>query len=291
MFRDMRPFFVSGIKEKRIAIAGLICYYIPFGRTAFRAVAQARATGGARMKDSKELMADFAGIETTYWFYAARLELLRKLFDSLIAPGATIANVGCGPGATSVLAAEYGHVVSLDYSVDALGFTRQRGMRDLLSCDCTALPLAGESCDIALCLDVMEHIEDDRKFADELFRILKPGGKLILSVPAGMWQWTQRDKAFGHFRRYSSRELGRVLAGASFRVDVLTYFNSLLLPLNALDVLVDRFRKDVSEENCYPMFNRVLNAILRSIFELEKYLIPRPGFPFGRSLLAIAVRD
>lgn len=236
-------------------------------------------------------MADFARIETTYWFYAARLQILRKLFTTSIRPGALIANVGCGPGATSVLAAEFGRVVSLDYSVDALQFTRQRGMSELLSADCTALPLAGESCDVALCLDVMEHIEDDRAFADELMRILVPGGRLVISVPAGMWQWTQRDKVFGHFRRYSARGLGRVLAGAGFRVDLLTCFNSLLLPLNALDVLVDRFRKDVGDENCYPQFNPLLNSILRSIFALERFLIPRPGFPFGRSLLAVAVRD
>ena len=190
-----------------------------------------------------------------------------------------------------MLAAEYGRVLSLDYSVDALQFTRGRGMGELVSMDCTALPLADQTCDIALCLDVMEHIEDDRAFADELYRVLGTGGKLILSVPAGMWQWTRRDDVFGHYRRYSSRMLARVLAGAGFRVDILTYFNSLLLPLNALDVLVDKFRKDVSDENCYPQFNPILNAILRWVFTLEKHLIPRPGFPFGRSLLAVAVRD
>ena len=58
-----------------------------------------------------------------------------------------------------------------------------------------------------------------------------------------------------------------------------------------VDVLVDRFRKNVSEESCYPRFNPLLNGMLRSVFTLEKFLIPRPGFPLGRSLLAIAVRD
>lgn len=243
------------------------------------------------MKDSRELMADFARIETTYWFYAARLEILRKLFSTLIEPGSLIANVGCGPGATSVLASEFGRVVNLDYSVDALRFTRGRGMNELLSADCTALPLSGESCDVALCLDVIEHIEDDRAFADELFRILRPGGRLVVTVPAGMWQWTKRDDALGHFRRYSRRGLARVLAGAGLRLDLLTNFNALLLPLNALDVVVDKFRKDVTGENCHPKFNPLLNAVLRSIFGLEKYFIPKPGFPFGRSLLAVAVKD
>ncbi|MFC1544971.1 class I SAM-dependent methyltransferase [Gemmatimonadota bacterium] len=243
------------------------------------------------MKDSRELMAEFAEIETTYWFYAARLQIMRKLFGGLIESGALIANIGCGPGATSVLASEFGRVINLDYSVNALSYTRKRGMEALVSADCTALPLAGESCDIALCLDVMEHIEDDRAFADELLRIIVPGGKLVVSVPAGMWQWTQRDDVFGHFRRYSARSLGRVLAGAGFRIALTTHFNSLLLPLNALDVLVDRFRNDVSDENCYPQFNPLLNSILRFTFALERFLIPWPGFPFGRSLLAVAVRD
>ncbi|MBW7996231.1 MAG: class I SAM-dependent methyltransferase [Candidatus Glassbacteria bacterium] len=242
------------------------------------------------MKDSKELMADFAGLETTYWFYAARLDILRRLFEGLIEPGSLIANIGCGPGATSRLAADFGDVISVDYSLDALHFTAERGIKNLASADCTALPLAAEACDIALCLDVMEHIDDHRAFADELFRILAPGGKLVVTVPAGMWQWTRRDTVFGHYRRYSARSLGRVLAGAGFSLELTTHFNSLLFPLNALDVLVDRFRKNVSEENCYPRFNPVLNGILRSVFSLEKFFIPRPGFPFGRSLLAVAVR-
>ncbi len=243
------------------------------------------------MKDSSELMADFAEFETTYWFYVARLSILRKLFEKHIRPGELVLNIGCGPGATSRLAAEFGEVVSMDYSLDALRFTRERGMSMLSRADCVSLPMRESSCDLALCLDVMEHIEDDRAFADELLRVLAPGGRLLLSVPAGMWQWTRRDEVFGHFRRYSAGSLGRVLAGAGFRLIHMTYFNSLLLPLNAIDVLVDRFRKKVDDENCYPQFNPILNGMLRSVFTLEKYMLPKPGFPFGRSLLAIAVRD
>jgi SAM-dependent methyltransferase len=243
------------------------------------------------MKDSSELMADFAEFETTYWFYVARLNILRKLFEQYINPGELVLNIGCGPGATSRLASEFGEVVSMDYSHDALSYTRERGMNLLSRADCVALPMRDSSCDLVLCLDVMEHIEDDRAFADEMMRVLVPGGRLLLTVPAGMWQWTRRDDVFGHFRRYSVGSLSRVLAGTGFRLKHTTHFNSLLLPLNVIDVLVDRFRKNVDDENCYPQFNPILNSMLRSVFALEKYMIPRPGFPFGRSLLAIAVRD
>ena len=99
------------------------------------------------MKDSRELMADFADLETTYWFYTARLQIMRKLFAGLIEPGELVANVGCGPGATSVLASEFGEVVNLDYSLDALRFTRKRGMGRLACADCRllAFTLMGES--------------------------------------------------------------------------------------------------------------------------------------------------
>jgi len=240
------------------------------------------------MKDSRQLMADYDRLEATYWFFTARLHILRRVFARYIRPGSLIANIGCGPGSTSQLAAGFGSVVSLDYSLEAMRYTRRRGLTACGCADAVKLPLRDDCCDSLLALDVMEHIEDDRAFADELHRVISPGGTAILTVPVGMWQWTKRDKVMGHYRRYSKREFGRVVAGAGFSLEVMTHFNSLLLPLNALDVLVDKFRGKVDDENCYPEFNPLLNAILHNIFRLEQFMVPWPGFPLGRSLLAVA---
>lgn len=243
------------------------------------------------MKDSKELMADYDKLENTYWFFAARLQILRRLFGGLIQPDALVANIGCGPGSTSLLASEFANVVSVDYSLEALRYTRNRGLTSCVSADGIALPLGSGTCDVVLALDVMEHLEDDRAFAGELMRVLTPGGKIVLTVPVGMWQWTKRDKVMGHFRRYSSKSLTRVLEAAGFKLELVTHFNSLLFPLNALDVLVDKFRGEVDDESCYPRFNPLLNSLLWYIFALERFLIPRPGFPWGRSLLAVALKN
>ncbi len=138
------------------------------------------------MKDSSELMADYDRQENEYWFFTARLQILRRLFDGLIQPGSLVVNIGCGPGSTSLLASEFGNVVSVDYSLEALRFTRNRGLDSCVSADGIALPLRSDSCDVVLGLDVMEHLEDDRAFADELMRVVTPGGKIVLTVPVGM---------------------------------------------------------------------------------------------------------
>jgi SAM-dependent methyltransferase len=242
------------------------------------------------MKDDKEVMRQFDSREEEYWLYAGRLEILRKLFAEFIPSGSLVLNVGCGPGGTSLCAMKRGGpVVSLDYSLDALSYTRTRGADLLVRGDSTRLPVGSGKVDVALCLDVLEHLEDDRAAAAELRRVLDPGwGRLLVTVPANRWQWTSRDKVFGHYRRYSTRSLRQLLEGGGFRVLRLTHFNSLLFPLALVDLLLDRFRRPLSAESCYPSFSGLVNSAFTRIFTLEKNFVPSPGFPFGKSLFCLA---
>lgn len=244
------------------------------------------------MKDNEQIMQEFDSREESYWLYSGRLVILERLLRGFLHEGDRLLNVGCGPGATSRLAESLGaEVVSFDFSLEALRFTRNRGLKNLVRGDSLRLPFRDSGFDALLCLDVAEHIEDDRQVAKELLRMLRPGrGKLLLSVPADRWQWTSRDVVFGHYRRYTTRSLVKLLQGAGFRLDFITHFNSILFPLALIDIVLDRFRAPLKEENCYPGFSGPLNRIFHSIFSFERNLLPRPGFPFGKSLICLCTR-
>jgi len=240
------------------------------------------------MKDNERVMQEFDSREESYWLYSGRLLILERLLRGLICPGTRILNVGCGPGATSRLARSMGAAVtSFDYSLDALHCTGRRGMKELVRGDSTRLPFRDGRFDLLLCLDVAEHIEDHVAAAAELKRMLVPGGKLLLTVPADRWQWTSRDVIFGHYRRYNTRSLRSLLEGAGFSFEYITHFNSILFPLALVDLLLDRFRRPLKEENCYPEFSGLANAVFHRVFSFERHFLPRPGFPFGKSLICL----
>src|SRR6185436_9726599 len=85
--------------------------------------------------------------------------------------------------------------------------------------------LVGERCDTAVCLNVLEHIADDRGSLASIHRLLEPGGRLVLLVPAIPAIFGTLDDKLGHFRRYTPRHLRERYAEAGFQMRHIEYFN------------------------------------------------------------------
>ena len=114
----------------------------------------------------------------------------------------------------------------------ALRFCRERGYRRLVRADFHTLPLTSDSFDLITCLDVLEHLEDDRRAVGELARILRPRGLLVMTIPAFQSLWGDHDELYGHFRRYRAPEIAERLQRAGLEILQLTYFEPLyFLPL------------------------------------------------------------
>ncbi len=129
-------------------------------------------------------------VEDTYWWFVARRRLVHSLLGRhLPAAGGPrrIVDVGCGTGATLATLAEYGEVIGVDRSQHALHYCQERGHHRLVRGDGAALPLADESVDVVTALDLLEHIADDAGAVREFVRVLRPGGVLVVTVPAGDW--------------------------------------------------------------------------------------------------------
>ena len=121
-------------------------------------------------------------------------------------------------------------------------------------------------------------------------RLLKPGGRIVLTVPAHQWLWSAHDVGLHHMRRYSRSLLRERIEKAGYRIDRLTYTNAALLPVAILARLADRLRGS-GEASGQAMPPKPFNAAMKAIFSAESLILPRATLPFGVSLLAVFSKE
>ena len=135
---------------------------------------------------------------------------------------------------------------------------------------------------------MLANVPDDLASLRAIHRRLKPGGALLLTVPANPWMWSAHDAAHHHFRRYTKKQLQELFLRSGLEVQLLSYFNTLLYPLVAAARLVGKITRKGSADDKLP--GDVTNAALERIFRLEAGLIGRVPMPFGVSLIAVVRR-
>lgn len=225
--------------------------------------------------------------EDHYWWFIARRQLALQLMTAHPAPEGITLDVGCGTGAMLSELTRRGPALGVDVSPEALKLCSRRGLTNAMEGDAQALPLADGSVARVVTLDTLEHVPDDREAAAEIFRVLKPGGVLIINVPAFRWLWGPHDVALHHHRRYTRRELVARLQEAGLTVERSSYSVFFLFPIVVLVRLVDRFRRSEARVRL-PEVGPALNKLLVSLMRLEGLLLARVPLPVGSSVVAVA---
>ncbi|MDQ6835522.1 MAG: class I SAM-dependent methyltransferase [Actinomycetota bacterium] len=238
----------------------------------------------------QEFMRSTLVVEDNHWWYRGRRQVIRAELDRLpISPGARILDAGCGSGRTLVELVDYGQVAGVELSPEAAEVARGRGLGEIVQGPLEHLPWRPDSFELIVCLDVIEHTPDDRVALQELWRVCRPGGFLLVTVPAYQSLWSQHDESNHHYRRYSRRSLGAAATQAGWSLGRMSGFNSLLLaPAAAVRLAQRRMRSDngaVNDLYATPWwFNDALELPLR----LEaSWLRHGRTLPMGLSLLAI----
>ncbi|MER3397719.1 MAG: methyltransferase type 11 [Chloroflexota bacterium] len=235
-----------------------------------------------------------AQLEARHWWYRGMAEVALGLLEGVKLPRpALILDAGCGPGGTSARFKPLGRVVGLDLAPEALNLARHH-LAALVRGSVTALPFSNATFDLVLCFDVIYHlwVGDDRLAVKELGRVLKPGGYLLIRVPALEALRGPHDQVVLTRHRYTARELENLVRSAGLEVARLTYANFFLFPPAALWRLAGRLigpaRKPASDVRALPA---PLNGLLYQVLRLEGRLMRRFGrFPIGLSLICLAYR-
>jgi SAM-dependent methyltransferase len=201
-------------------------------------------------------------------------------------------DVGCGTGTMVASLARYGCAYGVDVDREAVGYCRERGLDVVVQASGEHLPFPDESVDVATMLDVLEHIADERGTLAEVTRVIRPGGYLMVSVPAYRFLWGAQDEVSMHQRRYSAGLLRERIEAAGLAVRRLTFFNTLLFPpiagIRLTRRLIPGLRSEKSDFN-FPAPGP-LNRTLTRVFGLESGLVARTNLPFGVSILCLAQR-
>ena len=238
---------------------------------------------------------NFAGtygdFERWHWWFLGRIRILESVLRrQLPKPVANVLSVGCGPAPGLVWLLPFvngdGAVVGLD--MELLHARNQpKGIRFAIGA-LPQTPLADATFDLVLALDVLEHLDDDKAGLADLARLVKPGGVLMITVPALPSLWGGQDVVSHHRRRYTRRTFARLFDAGGVHAPRITYFNTMLFPLAAAVRWGrraighgNRARSDFED-------NRpgVVNGILARAFGAERHLVGRVPLPVGVSLLA-----
>lgn len=231
-----------------------------------------------------------ADVEATHWWFRGRRRLLTHLLRRYPVPKHHWAlDAGVGTGANMAVLKNNGFLqaAGIDTNDDAIKFCQEKGSSTISKASLTALPFASDSFNLILAMDVLEHIDDDKQAMAELSRVLRPGGLLIVTVPAFERLWGPQDDLAHHRRRYVMNELQQLIGSGGLEILEAFYFNFLLLvPIWFARKILQAAKVEIRSEN--DVNNVFLNAILYWIFRLDILAAPHLKLPFGVSILAVA---
>ncbi len=230
-----------------------------------------------------------AAHDSTHWWYRARREILSDYLTRYgeLPQGARILEIGCGTGHNLPMLASFGEVDAIEIDETAAAKAGERLGKPVGSAPLPELSgVAPASYDLVAVLDVVEHVEDDVAALKAIASVLRPGGKILITVPAHQWMWSAHDVVNHHKRRYSKATLVAALEKAGLRWRKLRWFNSLLFPVAVAHRVLGKLTgKDDSDDSPPP---RPLNAAFEAIFGLERHLLGRLPMPPGLSIIVLA---
>lgn len=230
--------------------------------------------------------------EAAHWWYAGQ----RAIATALLEPGLRglaperprVLDAGCGTGFNLLALSRLGRAVGVDLAPEAIAFCRQRGVRAVRA-SLLALPFENALFDAVTSLDVLYHawVTDDHAAVAEMARVVRPGGVLLVRVPALRALWGAHDVEVQSRHRYTRGEIEELLEGCGLRVERATYCNSLLLPVlfarRTLDRLLGREGSDVG------FLPAPLEWAFKQALLVEAALVRRRvSFPLGASVVALA---
>jgi ubiquinone/menaquinone biosynthesis C-methylase UbiE len=233
-------------------------------------------------------------MEPTYWWFKG---LHGIILDTLLRLGinesSKVLDAGCGTGQNLVnIRSVAPEALGFDYSLEASKFWRKRGLDEVCVASINSIPFPDLYFDAVVSVDVLEsEAVDEQAAIRESARVLKPGGKLLLVLPAYEWMMTpEHHKAVGASRRYSKNKIRNLMSSHPLKVERMTHLFSTLFPAIAAyrvkERLFYREHGGPPRSELEPM-HPILNKLFVQIVNYERMLLRKLNLPFGSSIMII----
>ena len=228
--------------------------------------------------------------EDHYWWFVSRRRLALALLEKYAPGSRTVLDLGSGTGALLADLQKTKRAIGLDFSPIAVRFCKERGLVNLLVGNAERPPFRQGSLDAVVSLDTLEHVKDHEGAVAGIARSLKPGGVLVLNVPAFRWLWGPHDVALMHHRRYTKRQVRDLLAEHGLKVQKLSYSVFLLFPVVVLIRILDKFRWGPAKVSL-PRVSPPSNRFLVKLQDMEARWVAAASLPWGSSVVAVARKE
>lgn len=239
----------------------------------------------------KHLYKELYELEDTHWWHISKRELIQKLItrhSSSIKP--KVLDIGSGAGKTLEMLSHLGKAIGVDSSQEAIKYSAKRGLNNVMLQRAEELKFRASSFDIITILDVLEHV-DDKKVMSEIARILRPGGIVVITVPAFQKLWSQWDEMLHHKRRYSSKSLLNLVRPFRLRLCRISYKYSFLF----IPVFLIRLLKSIMKQRTYSSDFKInspaINILLLYLSRIENRLLFKVSIPFGTSIICVLKKN
>jgi ubiquinone/menaquinone biosynthesis C-methylase UbiE len=234
-------------------------------------------------------------IEDRHFWFLTRNKVIFSMLNLVtrnLSPHFSMLEVGCGTGnVLHSLSQSFpeAFIGGIDLFSEGLNYARKRGCESLAQADIAHLPFS-HSFDVVGIFDVLEHLPDEEFVLRRLQNILKPDGRLLITVPALPVLWSYFDVAAHHCRRYTKKSLQSVLLQAGYHVEFISYFMMSIVPLVWAQRAFSKFARQSGEDQVVDDLQIIpgLNGGLRALLSLESQIVRHQGhLPIGTSLMAI----
>lgn len=233
-------------------------------------------------------------LENTHFYYVTLHKLILRLIRKYapIKSKLTILDAGCGTGRLAELMKEYGTVTGIDMNDEALKFARERNIT-VRKASVMKLPFKDNSFDVVTSIDVLYHkaVTDDTKAMKEFYRVLKPGGIVILRLQAIPWLTNSHDKVVHSKRRYAKNMIKEKLLEVGLKIEKLSYMNMSLALIAIGQHLFQKFLPPSKNRSSISETNRFINMTATGILTAENNLLHTTNLPFGLGIIAVGKKE
>ena len=233
-------------------------------------------------------------IELNHWWFVGRRRILKEIILSTgLKEELSILEIGCGTGGNLSMLSSLGKLTAVEMDLKASEVAKRKNIHKtndikvLVGSLPNNMPTIENKFDLICMFDVLEHIQEDKEALIKIKSYLKESGRLIITVPAYQWLYGHHDEYLHHKRRYSKKELIKAAIHSGYKINRITYFNTILFPIALVVRVYEKIKGKNFEKGSINKQGKWSNEILRYLFEIEKIILKRANFHYGLSMLCI----